>query len=213
VNSPKLISSPLVKEKKKTKRRSNAPSPLLNFDTEKVNASRPKKVNATAAVAARMDPTVPSSPKAPSISSLETSSVVSTASNGSGKKGGKKKKKNGKKKKRESTLANETLNTNSSSSIGMSPVLNYNGVSNPISPQMYYQQMYNAAAAQVAPVPPVTSVAPVTSMPSPYYAAYSQSPYYGSSAMNMKNLTSPYNTSPYLTNAKTPKTKGNKSKK
>jgi len=172
-----ITSSPALKEKGKT------PS-YLDFDNEKIQTQRPKKINATAAVAAKMDPTVPPSPKG-SVSSFETSSITSTQSNGSKKKGGKKKKAT--KKKRESALPNETPTTSSSTSLGMSPVLNYNGVSTTMNPQMYYQQLYNNAAAQVA------------AMPSPYFSAYNQSPYFGANGVNVAStLANPYNTSPYL---------------
>ncbi|OUM68776.1 hypothetical protein PIROE2DRAFT_3471, partial [Piromyces sp. E2] len=174
INSSKAstTSSPVIKEKVK---KNNAPSPLLKLDVEKPR--RPKKVNATVAVASRMDPTVPSSPR-PSLSSIETSSVTSTQSNGSKKKGGKKK---GGKKKKETTQ------------LGMSPVLG--APSSPYinkigsSPQLYYQQMYNAAASQIQ----------VPSVPNPYYAAYSQSPYYNAAGVNVAStLANPYNTTSYL---------------
>jgi len=170
-------------------KKTNAPSPLLKFDGDKPR--RPKKINATAAVAARMDPSVPPSPRS-TTSSIETSSINSTQSGGSKKKGGKKK--GGKKKKEASQL-------------GMSPVLGappspYLGnPGTPVSPQLYYQQMYNAAAAQVA------------SVPNPYYATYNQSPYYSAAGVNVaSSLANPYNTSPYLGAKPATQTKAKKQK-
>ncbi|ORX42378.1 hypothetical protein BCR36DRAFT_416127 [Piromyces finnis] len=164
-----VTSSPIIKEKQK---KTNLPSPLLNFDGEKPR--RPKKVNATAKIASRIDPSIPPTPI--SMASIETASIHSTQSNSSKKKSGKNK--TGKKKVEQSQVNVPTV-----IAAPPSPYLNHVGGST-INSQLYYQQMYNAAAAQVA---------------NPYYAAYNQNPYYGSPGVNMvPTLTKPYNTSPYL---------------
>lgn len=183
------MTSPIVKEKaKKSSSLSSSPtfSPIIT-------APRPNKINATAAVAAKMDSSIPISSNA-SVSSFETSSnASSTNSSGSKKKGGKKK---GGKKKKGSSHTGEFYNVNAGSSLGMSPALNYNGVPTAMNPQAYYQQLYNSAAAQVA------------AMPNPYFSPYNQSPYFSPNGVNIAStLTNPYNTSPYLsTSTKSGKT-------
>jgi len=187
------MTSPAIKEKtKKTSSQSSSPS-----FSPVIPAPRPNKINATAAVAAKMDSSIPISSNA-SVSSFETASVASSNnSNGSKKKGGKKK---GGKKKKGSSHAGEFYNSNVGSSLGMSPALNYNTVQAPMNTQAYYQQLYNNAAAQVA------------AMPNPYFSPYNQSPYFTANGVNIAStLTNPYNTSPYLSTTKTGKT--NKSKK